>query len=291
MDPLNPFTKMEIAFKHQLSTVTDPEQFREFLQSQKQFVYQYFQKDDPGKTHHRVLQEIVRKPALFKIFLEEGYGINTFRPLLVEILRSDQVESLKIFFAHPPYESRLKLRSALYLGSNSYIHEDFADLLRYTVQKTTAFLLDQDSMKENLTLDRFMELSTIISKEKILQILRHKSYKHFLYGITSPYDWADSLHRRLWGNAILPTKYHPDNRSVYQHVQDAFMEERQQKINANWTYLFFCILLRARIREFVERFWAPGNKKSLQLKEQFYNSIKKIETTDDPITGISISPQ
>lgn len=288
MDPKNPFTKMEIAFKHQLSTVTDPEQFREFLQSQKQFVYQYFQKDDPGKTHHRVLQEIVRKPALFKIFLEEGYGINTFRPLLVEILRSDQVESLNIFFAHPPYQSRLKFRSSFYsLSQRPYIQEDFADLLHYTGKKTTAFLLDQDPMKENLTLERFMELTPTLPKEKIQQILCHKIYKHYLYGITSPYDWADSLHERLFGTSFLPKNNQPNNHNVYKHVQDAFMEERQYRIKSNWTYLFFCILLRARIREFVERYWAPGNKKSLQLKDQFYNNIKKIETTDESLKGTS----
>jgi hypothetical protein len=288
MDPKNPFTKMEIAFKHQLNTLTDAEQFREFLQSQKEFVYQYFQKDDPGQTHYRVLKEIILKPALFKIFLEEGYGVNTFRPLLVEILRSDQVESLKIFFAHPPYQSRLKLRSSLYsLSPHPYIHEDFADLLRYAGQNTISFLLDQDAMKENLTLDRFMELTPTISKERILQILRHKTYKHYLYGITTPYDWADSLHGRLWGTSMLPKKYQPNNRNVYKHVQEAFMEERTYRINSNWTYLFFCILLRARIREFVERFWAPGNKKSLELKNQFYNSIKKIETADESLKGTS----
>lgn len=206
--------------------------------------------------------------------------MNTFRVLLLEILRGDYLESLTIFYEHPPYKSRLKLRSSLYATNTyPYIHEDFADQLRYTGPKTTTFLLNYPTMQENLTLDRFMELCPTLTKEKITEILRHPLYKHFLYGITSPYDWANNLHGRLWGQPTLPRKHLPNNNSVYEQAQEVFLNERKFRISQNWNFLFTCILLRARIREFVERFWAPGNKKSLELKDSFYNSVKKIETT------------
>lgn len=268
---MNIFIELELAFKQHTRTVTDPDYFREFLRSQKEFATLYFHKIDPGKTHIRLIYELVRKPELLKVFLEEGYGIHSFRPILMEVLRSDRLESLQVLFEYPPYHSRLKQRSSLatFQQTYTYFNEDFADLLTYSGPRIVYFLLEHPWMKENLTGSRLMFLSTRLTEDRLRQIFNHPLWTHLLYDVPLPYDWIKQYNTYVVRNFRTEYIYGPFTPDMYDNVQLIYMDERRKRIQQRWRFLFWCVLLRSRIREFVERYWAPGGPKASALQKEF----------------------
>jgi hypothetical protein len=269
----NPFTEIELAFRSQTKTVTNPEAFRTFLQNNKQAFYLCFHSTNIGKTHFRLLLEIIRKPTLLKVFLEEGYASHSFRPLLRESLMADQVESLQVIFEYPPFKSRILFRSRLDIVIESFndYNEDFIDLLKYSGPRTTEFILNHEWMGDKLTITRFMLLTPQLRSCTIKRILRHIKYKDFLYEIDSPYEWVDTYYENDYRqfhnvhNDLIHT-----NHMKYEHVELAFKEERKRRLKNNWRFLFFCIILRIRCREFSEHFWSPGGTKAKELEREFY---------------------
>lgn len=267
----NLFLQMELNIRHQVKTITNPEQFRTYLRGESDgFILNYFSKImTPGKTAYKIIFEIVRKPHLFKIFLEEGFGINLFRPILSETLKCDIVESLQILFDHSPYYSRLQHRASL--SNNGQYTEYFVDILIHTGPNSTLFLLNHDLMKKQFTLENFMKMAPQLTEYKIRAILTHPTYSYFLYAISSPYEWAGDLQKDLYGSLYqINSETLKQYVKPYEYVQKVFIEERQKKTHNNWTFLFLCIILTTRVKEFKARFWIPGGKKAIELQEIFY---------------------
>ena len=88
-----------------------------------------------------------------------------------------------------------------------------------------------------------------------------------------PVIWQRTLHQRLYGtisHLVQGPQFHNDQ--AYR-MKDIIAAERCHRAQQVIRFVFWTSVLKIRVREFVERYWAPGGPKSKKLEKSFNESL------------------
>lgn len=219
-------------------------------------------KDEENPMDNNLANIIADYPSLFQTYLDEGFGTAHMTRILNHIFRMKNAPALKMFLNAPHIATAISRRYQFWANRFGSIR---------TSSECWAIILDHPHFK--ITADDLQTDSWQMTDESIVQILRHPRHSHLLYLMKDPVMWQDSLHKRLYGS--MPPV---GDKSTFQHEQayrlnNIIQQERRFRAQQVIRFMFWTSVLKIRVREFVERYWAPGGAKSLALEKDFNKNL------------------
>jgi len=115
--------------------------------------------------------------------------------------------------------------------------------------------------------------SLVYSKnpDDLIEETRAFEKRHLLYHIPNFYDDKIQSHEALWGKiqgTALKRAWDAQHSSELR-LKRLVASERSRRKEQNWRLLFWGIILHRRMREFRDRFWAPGGKKMREIEKDW----------------------
>ena len=206
-------------------------------------------------------RNMTKRPDLLTMYLSMGFGCPFYSQLITCCLRNDNVESLQIILTNTVIAERIRIKNDMLSG---VLWDDWIPLAKV---ECLSYLLNTVA----LSTDQCMQILARqgIDLQRIL--LRHPKYKHIIYIIPKPTTWIVAKHRALWGITSIDDI---SDSARYIRMDVLFASERKLNTSNNIRSLFWLSVLAIRMRQFRERFWAPGGKKEQQLKIHYDGLIK-----------------
>jgi hypothetical protein len=216
-------------------------------------------KNDENLADTMLAGMITDYPALFKVYLDEDFGTAHLGTILDNCYRKGDPALLKQFLKAPQIASAISRRTMFWPNRFGRIR---------TNEACWKILLDLPSFDITAS-DLIMDMWQMTT-ESIITILRHPRHSHLLYGLPNPVEWQKDLSRRLYGEeSLFNSKPTPEYMEQAHRMMDIISSERRYRTQRLIRFIFWTSVLKVRAREFVERYWAPGGKKSMELKDSF----------------------
>jgi hypothetical protein len=197
-------------------------------------------------------------PVLFQVYLDEDFGAAHITRILTNCFRKGDPALLKQFLSAPQISSAISRRQMFWENRFGRIR---------TNEACWKIILDLPSF--DITANDLLTDMWQMTTESIITILRHPRHSHMLYNMPDPVKWQRDLSRRLYGESPLHSKPSPEYMEQAHRMMDIISSERRYRTQRLIRFIFWTSVLKVRAREFVERYWAPGGKKSMELKESF----------------------
>lgn len=201
---------------------------------------------------------IIYYPVLFQVYLDEEFGTAHIGPILDICYRKGDPALLKQFLTAPHIATAISRRTMFWPNRFGRIR---------TNEACWKIILDLPSF--DITANDLLTDMWQMTTESIITILRHPRHSHLLYGLPNPVEWQKDLSRRLYGESPLHSKPSPYYMEQAHRMMDIISSERRYRTQRLIRLIFWTSVLKIRAREFVERYWAPGGKKSMELKDSF----------------------
>ena len=219
-------------------------------------------KDEENPMDNNLADIIADYPSLFQTYLDEGFGTAHMTRILNHIFRMKNAPALKMFLNAPHVATAISRRPQFWANRFGSIR---------TSSECWAIILDHPEFK--ITADDLHTDSWQMTDESIVQILRHPRHYHLLYLMEDCVKWQHTLQTRLYGtitSVIGPAQFQHDQAIRLQVIIE---QERHRRAQQVIRFMFWTSVLKIRVREFVERYWAPGGPKSLALEKDFNTAL------------------
>ena len=251
----NPINAIKTRIFAYIEATTDPSDFRTYLTnldgSERVILL------GSGNSASLIANRIVRSAPLLTIYLEFGFGLAHWKMMLQAILYVDNLDSLKVLIEDPRIKRRI-VTCDEDRGIGSFWGEHITTLVK---GKCLLYLIERDDVI--IDVDKILSLAQYHSNDAILMILRHPRYAHLIYELPIPSIWNINRSVALYGSTTVT------NDTRYKELDALLKVERIRRTQQNIRALFWLTVLAIRMRQFTERYWSPGNKKSIELAEEF----------------------
>lgn len=222
-------------------------------------------------NYHDLSHSLVNYPKLFKVYLEEGHGSSFISSLFEVIIKKKDHTLLKIFLETPHISECISRRNAEW-----WIFTFYSIIEMNTSKECWDIVLSVEKLV--ITSDMILTSMSRLNIDSLVIVLRHPKYSSLLYQIPDPVAWQDSLHNRLYGDRYITPFIKDHNIHVLPRavkIKDVINEEKKNRVKSIIRFIFWISILHIRMREFRERYWLPGNKKSTELKKEFESLCEK----------------
>lgn len=215
-------------------------------------------KNDENLADTMLAGMITDYPDLFKVYLDEEFGTAHLGTILDNCFRKGDPALLKQFLTAQHIATAISRRQMFWPNRFGRIR---------TNEACWKIILDLPSF--DITASDLITDMWQMTTESIITILRHPRHSHLLYGLPDPVGWQKDLSRRLYGESPLNSKPSSEYMEQAHRMMDIISSERRYRTQCLIRLIFWTSVLKMRAREFVERYWAPGGKKSMELKDSF----------------------
>jgi hypothetical protein len=221
-----------------------------------------FAKDEGNLTDTNLADIIADYPSLFQVYLDEQFGTAHIARILEHCFRKNSPTALKMFLNAPHIATAISRREGFWANRFGGIRAS---------KECWDIILDHPHFK--ITTDDLLTDMWRMTDEAIIQILRHPLHSNMVYLMEDPVIWRRTLHQRLYGTISYLAQgpqFHDDQ--AYR-MKDIIAAERHYRAQQVIRFVFWTSVLKVRVREFVERYWAPGGPKSKKLEKSFNESL------------------
>lgn len=215
-------------------------------------------KNDENLADTMLAGMITDYPVLFQVYLDEDFGVAHLGTILDNCYRKGDPVLLKQFLTAPQISSAISRRPMFWENRFGRIR---------TNEECWKIILDLPSF--DITANDLLTDIWQMTTESIITIFRHPRHSHMLYNMPDPVRWQKDLSRRLYGESPITSKPTPEYMEQAHRMMDIISSERRYRTQRLIRLIFWISVLKIRAREFVERYWAPGGKKSMELKDSF----------------------